>query len=153
MVSQTQVRVMEQAEWLLLVVLYCLPFGPEENIQTFACFLYITFLTYSWTLKTGAVCFSDTSVNLYRIALHYSQSQSQSYFTTDGQSVSSFWCRAQFGTFDQRFFFWKLGNNIYLLNCWVMHPVARVSPIQLYELGHYDFQTRCPINIYREVCI
>jgi hypothetical protein len=34
-----------------------------------------------------------------------SQSQSQSYFTTDGQSVSMSWCRAQFGTFDQRFFF------------------------------------------------
>jgi hypothetical protein len=29
-----------------------------------------------------------------------SQSQSQSYFTTDGQSVSMSWCRAQFGTFD-----------------------------------------------------
>jgi hypothetical protein len=29
--------------------------------------------------------------------------QSQSYFTTDGQSVGSSWCRAQFGTFDQRY--------------------------------------------------
>jgi hypothetical protein len=46
-----------------------------------------------------------------------SQSQSQSYFTTDGQSVSMSWCRAQIGTFDQRyyflfflffFFFWKV---------------------------------------------
>jgi hypothetical protein len=34
-----------------------------------------------------------------------SQSQSQSYFTTDGQSVSMSWCRAQFGTFDQRYYF------------------------------------------------
>jgi hypothetical protein len=33
------------------------------------------------------------------------QSQSQSYFTTDGQSVSMSWCRAQSGTFDQRYFF------------------------------------------------
>jgi hypothetical protein len=33
------------------------------------------------------------------------QSQSQSYFITDGQSVSSSWCRAQSGTFDRRFFF------------------------------------------------
>jgi hypothetical protein len=33
------------------------------------------------------------------------QSQSQSYFTTGGQSVSMSWCRAQSGTFDQRFFF------------------------------------------------
>jgi hypothetical protein len=32
-------------------------------------------------------------------------SQSQSYFTTDGQSVSMSWCRAQFGTFDQRYYF------------------------------------------------
>jgi hypothetical protein len=36
------------------------------------------------------------------------QSQSQSYFTTDGQSVSMSWCRAQSGTFDQRFFFLKV---------------------------------------------
>jgi hypothetical protein len=34
------------------------------------------------------------------------QSQSQSYFTTDGQSVSMSWCRAQLGTFDQRYFFY-----------------------------------------------
>jgi hypothetical protein len=34
-----------------------------------------------------------------------SQSQSQSHFTTDGQSVSMSWCRAQFGTFDQRYYF------------------------------------------------
>jgi hypothetical protein len=34
-----------------------------------------------------------------------SQSQSQSNFTTDGQSVSMSWCRAQFGTFDQRYYF------------------------------------------------
>jgi hypothetical protein len=27
-----------------------------------------------------------------------------SYFTTDGQSVSMSWCRAQSGTFDQRYF-------------------------------------------------
>jgi hypothetical protein len=32
-------------------------------------------------------------------------SQSQGYFTTDGQSVSMSWCRAQSGTFDQSFFF------------------------------------------------
>jgi hypothetical protein len=29
--------------------------------------------------------------------------ESQSYFTTDGQSVSMSWCRAQYGTFDQRY--------------------------------------------------
>jgi hypothetical protein len=34
-----------------------------------------------------------------------SQSQSQSYFTADGQSVSKSWCRAQSGTFDQRYYF------------------------------------------------
>jgi hypothetical protein len=33
------------------------------------------------------------------------QSQSQSYFIADGQSVSSSWCRAQSGTFDQRYYF------------------------------------------------
>jgi hypothetical protein len=45
-----------------------------------------------------------------------SQSQSQSYFTTDGQSVSMSWCRAQFGTFDQRyyFFFFKVTFLSYL---------------------------------------
>jgi hypothetical protein len=36
---------------------------------------------------------------------HQSQSQSQSYITTDSQSVSKSWCRAQSGTFDQRSFF------------------------------------------------
>jgi hypothetical protein len=36
---------------------------------------------------------------------HHCQSQSQSYITTDGQSFSMSWCRAQSGTFDQRFFF------------------------------------------------
>jgi hypothetical protein len=30
---------------------------------------------------------------------------SQSYITTDSQSVSKSWCRAQIGTFDRRFFF------------------------------------------------
>jgi hypothetical protein len=33
-----------------------------------------------------------------------SQSQSQSKIATDDQSVSMSWCRAQSGTFDQRFF-------------------------------------------------
>jgi hypothetical protein len=45
------------------------------------------------------------------------QSQSQSYFTTDGQSVSMSWCRAQLGTFDQRyytFFFLKVTVLSYL---------------------------------------
>jgi hypothetical protein len=32
-------------------------------------------------------------------------SQSQSHFTTDDQSVSMSWCRAQSGTFDQRYLF------------------------------------------------
>jgi hypothetical protein len=36
------------------------------------------------------------------------QSQSQSYFATDGQSVSSSWCRAQSGTFDQRYYFFLI---------------------------------------------
>jgi hypothetical protein len=34
-----------------------------------------------------------------------SQNQSQSYFTTDSQSVSKSWCRAQSGTFDQRYYY------------------------------------------------
>jgi hypothetical protein len=32
-----------------------------------------------------------------------SQSQSQSHITTDGRSVSMFWCRARYGTCDQIF--------------------------------------------------
>jgi hypothetical protein len=32
------------------------------------------------------------------------QSQSQSYITTDSQSVCKSWCRAQSGAFDQRYF-------------------------------------------------
>jgi hypothetical protein len=43
------------------------------------------------------------------IVSHYLQQimicQSQSHITTDGQSVSMSWCRAQSGTFDQSFFF------------------------------------------------
>jgi hypothetical protein len=35
------------------------------------------------------------------------QNRSQSHIKTDGQSVSMSWCQAQYGTFDQRsFFFW-----------------------------------------------
>jgi hypothetical protein len=44
-----------------------------------------------------------------------SQSQSQSYITTDGQSASMSWCRAQSGTFDQRYFFFCIrGPDLYL---------------------------------------
>jgi hypothetical protein len=35
------------------------------------------------------------------------QLQSQSLIATDGQSVSMSWCRAQSGTFDQRFLFFS----------------------------------------------
>jgi hypothetical protein len=42
---------------------------------------------------------------LSRPLSHLQLSQSQSNFTTDGQSVSMSWCRAQLGTFDQRYFF------------------------------------------------
>jgi hypothetical protein len=42
-------------------------------------------------------------------------SQSQSYITTDGQSVIMSWCRAQSGTFDQRYFFFpKLLSCLFL---------------------------------------
>jgi hypothetical protein len=37
--------------------------------------------------------------------INQSHRQSQSHFTTDGQSVSMSWCRAQSGTFDQRYLF------------------------------------------------
>jgi hypothetical protein len=47
---------------------------------------------------------TETQLHCYTLTTH-SQSQSQSYFTTDGQSVSMSWCRAQFGTFDQRYYF------------------------------------------------
>jgi hypothetical protein len=40
--------------------------------------------------------------------IHHGLDQSQSHIATDGQSVSMSWCRAQFGTFGQRFFFSKL---------------------------------------------
>jgi hypothetical protein len=38
------------------------------------------------------------------VKLKFSQSQSQSYFATDSQSVITSWCRARFGNFDQRLF-------------------------------------------------
>jgi hypothetical protein len=40
-----------------------------------------------------------------KFGISQSQSQSQSYFTTDSQSVSMSWCRTQSGTFDQRSYF------------------------------------------------
>jgi hypothetical protein len=56
-----------------------------------------------WGKRPGYIYLSDN---------YFQVSQSQSYFTTDGQSVSMSWCRAQSGTFDQRyiffFFFLKL---------------------------------------------
>jgi hypothetical protein len=39
---------------------------------------------------------------------HALYSQRQRYITIDSQSVSKSWCRAQSGTFDQRFFFFKV---------------------------------------------
>jgi hypothetical protein len=50
----------------------------------------------------------DRCSSLLEVTFRSSQSQSQSYFATDGQSVSMSWCRAQFGTFDQSFFFFFL---------------------------------------------
>jgi hypothetical protein len=60
-------------------------------------------------LKTfQSVCVS-VCVSRQRLDIHsLSQSQSQSYITTDSQSVSKSWCRAHSGTFDQRSFFFFL---------------------------------------------
>jgi hypothetical protein len=41
-------------------------------------------------------------INRHSLQLY---SQSQSYITTDSQSVSKSWCRAQSGTFDHIYFF------------------------------------------------
>jgi hypothetical protein len=42
-------------------------------------------------------------LHIQRLEIQSSQSQSQSYITTDSMS----WSRAQSGTFDQRFFFFE----------------------------------------------
>jgi hypothetical protein len=55
------------------------------------------------------VSFIPSSVQ--QIMLSFSQSQSQSNFTTDGQSVSMSWCRAQFGNFDQRYYYYFFFRN------------------------------------------
>jgi hypothetical protein len=54
-------------------------------------------------------CSKLSSLTLLLVVTLLSQSQSQSHIATDGQSVSTSWCRAQSGTFDQSFFFQSYG--------------------------------------------
>jgi hypothetical protein len=51
-------------------------------------------------LSSCPMCSTLLTLNRSLPLLHFSQSQS--YFATDSQSVSTSWCRARFGTFDQR---------------------------------------------------
>jgi hypothetical protein len=82
--------------------------GPATNFSfslrfSFRQLLFVTLYRPLW-IEDGSViyccCWSSPAQGVY-----YSQSQSQSYITTDSQSVSMSWCLAQSGTFDQRAFF------------------------------------------------
>jgi hypothetical protein len=50
------------------------------------------------------------------------QSQSQSYITTDSQSVNMSWCRAQSGTSDKRSYFFGFFLFLKLLSCHLEAP-------------------------------
>jgi hypothetical protein len=106
-----------------------LPFGAHDQILNFLSsdkFLFLHVERPLWR-ENGSVVFSaithwlETRRTHNHVLLSHqrlsqpgqSQSQRQSHITTDGQSVSMSWCRAQSGTFDQRFFF-----KITVLSLW-----------------------------------
>jgi hypothetical protein len=60
---------------------------------------------------------------------------SQSHITSDGQSVSMSWCRAQSGTFDQRFFF----SKVTVLSFWGALSDER-SGLSCVSLCHWSLQ-------------
>jgi hypothetical protein len=78
-----------------------------QNLPTNVTQMYsIICVRQSYIILCDMLCHKiETDMHRNRLMINplkYGQSQSQSYFTTDGQSVSMSWCRAQFGTFDQR---------------------------------------------------
>jgi hypothetical protein len=62
----------------------------------------------------SSIYFSVRLDKPYNSCLIKSSQVKSSHFTTDGQSVSMSWCRAQSGTSDQRFFFFKVTVLSYL---------------------------------------
>jgi hypothetical protein len=65
-------------------------------------------LTCKWSLHwTDCIPSTATSSTLC-VTSHWLKSESESELHYNWQSVSMSWCRAQPGTFDQRFFFFKL---------------------------------------------
>jgi hypothetical protein len=84
--------------------------------------------------------FTDTFVDLVGHTLR------QSHITTDGQSVSTCWCRAQTGTFDQRFFFFSK-----FLSCPFGAPSltrGRVCHVSVFVIEVYNSQSVFTTNIY-----
>jgi hypothetical protein len=67
--------------------------------------------SYSWISvpRDSRPYFTVSDSRLRSSQLYPPESESESeYITTDSQSVSMSWCRAQSGTFDQRYFFLKV---------------------------------------------
>jgi hypothetical protein len=92
---------------------------------------------------------------------HRSQSQSQSYITTDSQAVSMSWCRAQSGTFDQRPYFFVFFFKVTVL-CYLGRPLWRdVGSVICHYLSLYNTHftitiftlkyLQCVIHIYNKI--
>jgi hypothetical protein len=74
------------------------------------------------------------------------QSQSQSHITTDGQSVSMSWCRAQSGTFEQNFFSSKL---LYSLFGAPSLTRGRGCHVSVFVIAVYNSQSLFTLIIYK----
>jgi hypothetical protein len=77
------------------------------------------------------------SGGLFRRVRPVSQSQSQSYITTDSHSVSMSWCRAQSGTFDQR-------SYVFLFKVTVLSFGGALSD----ERSGLSFVSLCQYSVY-----
>jgi hypothetical protein len=86
-----------------------------------------------------------TALSKSHLTVQYqSQSQCQSHITTDSQSVSISWRRAQSGTFDKRFF-------SKLLSCLFGAPSltrGRVCHMSVFVIEVYNSQSLFTTNIY-----
>jgi hypothetical protein len=76
----------------------------------------------------------------------YSSVQSQSHIATDGQSASMSWCRAQSGTFNQRFFFFESFSLVIFGAPSLMR--GRVCHVSVFVIVVYSCQSIFTTNIY-----
>jgi hypothetical protein len=97
-----------------------------------------------FTMDESCTLLGVVALNVVAVT-EVSGGQSQSHIATDGQSVSMSWCRAQSGTFDQRFFFSML------LSCLLGAPSltrGRVCHVSVFVIVVYSCPSIFTTNIY-----